>query len=62
VTTPRWRVEVVHPLNGRPKVWSTHDSRELAEVEAAKLRMHRMLAQVRRVDNGVDDRLSGNPA
>jgi hypothetical protein len=49
--TARWRVEVLHPVTGRPKLWATHDTREAAEIEAAKLRAHRMFAQVRRIDD-----------
>jgi hypothetical protein len=49
----RYRVEIVNPATGRPKVFSTHETREAAEIEAAKLRVHKMFAQVRLV---VDDR------
>lgn len=51
MTGARYEVQIVHPVTGTPKVWSTHANRELAEVEAAKLRVHKMFAQVRRVDD-----------
>jgi len=46
----RWQVRIVNPETGKPKVFNTHGSRELAEAEAAKLRAHKMFAQIRRVD------------
>ena len=51
--TVRYEVQIVNPATGRPKVWATHDTREPAEVEAAKLRRHGFWVQVRRIE--VDD-------
>lgn len=38
--TARYEVQIVNPLDGRPKVWDLYDNRERAE----------SIAQVRRVD------------
>ena len=54
MTGARYEVQIVHPVTGKPKVWATYANRELAEVEAAKLRVHKMFAQVRRVENESD--------
>ncbi len=39
--TARWYVEIVRPQDGKATVWNTYPNRELAEVEAAKLRVHK---------------------
>jgi len=43
-------VQIVHPVNGRPKVWDTYPDRAGAESVAATLRHHGMFSQVRRID------------
>jgi len=52
-TTTRWEIQVVNPVDGRPKRWDVYDSRERAESVAATLRQHGFWCQVRRVDDDV---------
>lgn len=49
-TFRRWEVQIVNLATGRAKVFNAFDTREAAELEAEKLRRHKMSAQVRRVD------------
>ncbi len=51
--SPRYEVQIVHPVTGKPQRWDVYDTRERAEIQAARLRAHKLFAQVRRVD---DDR------
>lgn len=47
----RWQVQIVHPVTGKPHTWDTYDTRERAEDQAARLRVHKFFAQVRRIDS-----------
>jgi hypothetical protein len=49
-----YEVQIIRPQDGKPQLWDRYDSREHAEAQAAKLRAHRMFAQVRRVDDDPD--------
>ena len=54
MSSPRWQVEIVHPVDGKPKVWDSYADRERAEQIARMLRKHGIFAQVRRVDGEVE--------
>lgn len=52
--TAHYEVQIVNPATGRPKAWKTYAVRELAEVEAAKLRVHKFFVQIRCIDDQVE--------
>ena len=51
--SPRYRVEIVHPVSGKPQVWDVYPTRERTVDIAAMLRKHGFYAQIRRHE--VDD-------
>ena len=59
LTTPRWEVQVLNPIDGKPKVWDTYAVRDRAESVAGTLRQHGFWCQVHRVDDG-DERHAGD--
>ena len=52
----RWQIEIVNPIDGRPKVWDRYDSRDCAESVAGTLRHHGFWCQVRRVEDDPEHR------
>jgi len=61
LTTPRWEVQVVNPIDGKPKVWDTYAVRDRAESVAGTLRKHGFFVQVRRVDGDVERHAADAP-
>ena len=47
----QWEVQVVNPLDGKPKRWDVYTNRDGAESVAATLRRHKFFVQIRRVDD-----------